>query len=239
MLGWILDLARRRSPTVDLAAAGELALAEARRLFALDVWDPPRADRRPVAEGWRDVITGLIASDRGLGWTWEGRYDGDGDYEWCGSFAAACWATAGLPLATRKRSWSSCLRLQRWASYRPGIDGRPELEPRAGEPRRLCVALTESSRALPAGVVPQAGDVLIVGGVGSGPGKHITIVESFDGAAFHTIEGNGFGAGPDGRRRQGIVRAVRPLGLPDGAGLASYHARWLVRPAPVDLAPLK
>lgn len=211
----------------DLAAAGRLALAEAARLFALDIWDPPASDRRPVADRWRTEITRMIAGDQGLGWSAEGRYRGDGDYEWCGAFAATCWATAGLPLAIRKRSWSSCFRLQRWASYRPGADGLPNAKPRTGG-LRLCVPLA-GLRELPAGVVPQPGDVLIVGDGVPAYGDHICIVESFDGAAFHTIEGNGRGDGPDGRPRQGVVRAVRPLG---GAG---YSARWLIRPAPGDI----
>lgn len=212
---------------VDLEAAGRVALAEAQRLFASDIWDPPASDHRDVAERWRTAITDMIAGDRGLGWTSEGRYAGDGDYEWCGAFAASCWSRAGLPLATRKRSWSSCYRLQRWASCRPGADGAPNQPPKIGT--RLCVALDEHSRALPVGVVPQAGDVLIVGDGVPAFGDHITLVESFDGRAFHTIEGNGTGTGPDGKRRQGVVRGVRPLGGP------GYCGRWLIRPAVGDL----
>lgn len=212
---------------VDLEAAGRIALAEAVRLFDLDIWDPPEKDHRPIAERWRDEITRMISGDQGLGWTWEGRYVGDGHgAEWCGAFASTAWARAGLPLATRKRSWSSCLRLQRWASCRPGSDGLPNPPPKVGT--RLCVGLDEHSRELPAGVIPQAGDVLIVGDV-AGPGKHITIVERFDGAAFHTVEGNGVGLGPDGKRRQGVVRGVRALGGP------GYCARWLIRPAVGDM----
>lgn len=232
LLARVLDLVRPAPPLVDLVAAGQLALAEARRLFAADIWDPVRTDRRPVAEGWRDDISDMVAE--GLGWTWEGRYAGDGDFEWCGAFAATCWAKAGLPLAIRKRSWASCHRLQRWASYRPGIDGRPEARPRTG-PGRLCVELHEATHALPAGVTVQPGDVLIVGGVGSGPGKHITLVERFDGDVFYTIEGNGVGLGPDGKRRQGVVHGRRPLGLRAGQGPQTFHARWLIRPAPADL----
>lgn len=242
---WIRSLAGARPP-VDLEARGQIALLEARRLFAADIWDPPQkapaglageklAAYEREAARWRAEIERMIASDAGLGWTWERPYLGDGDYEWCGAFASTCWAVAGLPLATRKRSWSSCLRLQRWASCRPGTDGKPNPPPKVG--MRLCVALDEHSRELPAGVVPRAGDVLIVGGVGTGHGKHITVVESFDGEVFHTIEGNGTGLGPDGKRRQGVVRARRPLGLRVGQGPATYHARWLIRPAAGDLTP--
>lgn len=236
---WPLSLVRSLiappAPVVDLELAGRQALAEAVRLFALDVWDPPTGDHRPEAERWRTVITSLIASDAGLGWSWEGRYPGDGSgAEWCGAFASACWGAAGLPLATRRRSWASCLRLQRWASCRPGTDGKPNPPPKVGA--RLCIALDEHARTLPAGYAFQPGDVIIVGGVGSGAGRHITVAESFDGEAFATIEGNGVGLGPDGKRRQGIVRARRPLGLRAGQGPHTYHARWIIRPAVGDLA---
>lgn len=249
MLGvvpWLLERAGLRAPAppVDLVERGQLALAEALRLFSWDVWDPPRktpaelaGDARAryerEADRWRDAITEMIAGERGLGWTWEGRYAGDGDFEWCGAFASRCWSIVGLPLETRRRSWASCLRLQRWASCRPGTDGKPNPPPKVGT--RLCVALDEHNRALPADVEVHAGDVLIVGAVGSGPGDHITIVESFDGEVFHTVEGNGVGLGPDGKRRQGVVRGRRPLGLRVGQGPQTYHARWLVRPAVGDL----
>jgi hypothetical protein len=233
---WILERAGLRAPPppVDVAAAGRRAIAEARRLFASDIWDPPKTDDRPVADRWRAAITDMIAGPYGLGWSWEGEYEGDGDYEWCGAFAARCWSAGGLPLATRRPFWGSCYRLNRWARYLP-IDAKtPNPRPSSG-PYRLCVELDEGSHQLPPGVLAQPGDVLIVGGVGTGPGKHITLVEEFDGLAFRTIEGNATGIGPDGKRRQGVVRARRPLGLPRGAAPSTYHARWLIRPAPGDL----
>lgn len=214
---------------------GPIVIAEARRLFNLDVWDPPARDHRPIADQWRAVIGSLISSSAGLGWTWEGAYAGDGDFEWCGAFAAACWGKAGLPLEVRRAFWASCYRLHRWATYRPIDERTPNPAPAAGVARRLCVALDESSTSLPAGVTPQDGDVLIVGSVGSGPGKHVTLVRSFNGIEFLTYEGNGSGAGPDGRHRQGIVEGRRPLGLSRNVSPATYHARWLIRPAPADL----
>ena len=66
---WPFSLVRSMiaPPPVDLAARGELAHTEAVRLFTADIYDPPRSDRRPVAERWRDEITAMIASDAGLG----------------------------------------------------------------------------------------------------------------------------------------------------------------------------
>lgn len=218
---------------IDVAAAGRAALAEARRLFDSDIWDPPKSDHRPIAERWRDAITGMISSDLGLGWTWEGRYEGDGDFEWCGAFASTCWGAVGLPLATRRPFWASCYRLNRWGLGKPIDDRTPSGKP----PGRLCVALDENMKRLPDGVTPQEGDIVIVGGIGSGPGKHITVVESFDGQDFHTYEGNARGMGPDGKSRQGVVRARRPLGLHRGQAATAYHARWIIRPAPEDLHP--
>jgi len=234
LVNWVRDFTRLATPTVDLERAGQRALAEARQLFDSDIWDPPVTDHRPIAERWRDAITEMISSERGLGWTWEQRYAGDGSFEWCTAFGARCWAEAGLTLAARTPFWASCYRLHRWATYQP-IDARtPNKRPKDG-PYRLCVALDEHTTALPAGVVPRAGDILLVGGVNTGPGKHGTVVESFDGKTFLTIEGNARGLGPDGKSRQGVVRASRPLGLTKGDAPTTYHARWLIRPAPSDL----
>lgn len=229
------------SPEEKLRKAGAMALAKAIELFNLDVWDPSARDHRPIAERWRDTITELIGGDgkgNGLGWGWEGRYAGDGDFEWCGAFAARCWQAGGLSVLARRESWASCYRLQRWAKYRPISDRKPapvEIEQLFESPR-LCVAFDERG-VMPAKLEVRPGDVLIVGGVGTGPGKHITIIERFDPSSgmFHTYEGNAGGTGPDGKRRQGIVRAVRPLGLPSGKPPSTYHARWLIRPAPSDL----
>ncbi len=75
------------------------------------------------------------------------------------------------------------------------------------------------------------GDILMIGDGSPKFGDHICLVESFDPDrhTFATLEGNGIGIGPDGKRRQGVVRGVRHLG---GSG---YCARRLIRPAPGDL----
>lgn len=231
-----------------LRSAGAAALAKAVQLYQSDIWDPPARDHRPVAERWRDAITEMIGGDgrgHGLGWGWEGRYAGDGDFEWCGAFAARCWEEGGLLPLVRRESWASCYRLQRWASHRPTSPAAPSF----ASPPRLCVAFDEHTQALPEGLEVRPGDVLIVGGVGTGPGKHITLVERFDEATgtFWTYEGNAGGLGPDGKRRQGVIRGRRRLGLPfgkvDKAGKitllqppSTYHARWLIRPSLTDLS---
>lgn len=221
-----------------LRAAGAAALAKAVQLYQSDIWDPPARDHRPVADRWRDAITEMIGGDgrgHGLGWGWERRYLGDGDFEWCGAFAARCWEDGGLLRQARLESWASCYRLQRWATGRP--TSTSPAAPGAAC-MRLCVPFNEHSTALPIGLEVRPGDVLIVGGAGTGPGKHITLVERFDehAQAFHTYEGNAGGIGPDGKSRQGVVRTVRRIGLPRGRPRSAYHARWLIRPALTDLA---
>lgn len=225
--------------SVDLKLAGEVALEEARRIFLTDIWDPPTSYRHGEAERWRDAITEMIKSDLGLGWSWEDRYAGDGDYEWCGAFVSRCWSRGGVKLSERKTYFSSCFRLRAWASYKQANEVVKNPKPAEG-PWRMIVALNEKSGDVqfPDGTGPRAGDILLVGGVNTGPGKHVTLVEKFDERKreFLTYEGNARGVGPDGKKRQGVVRARRPLGLPLGAEETTYHARWLIRPAPSDLA---
>ncbi len=224
-------------PTPDLRSAGETALAEAVRIFERDIWDPPVSDRRPVADRWRAEITRLIAGPDGLGWSWEGDYTGDGDYEWCGAFAASCWAVAGLPLATRRRFWASTYRLHRWGHYR-SIDQRVEPPRPTVGPWRVAGDLRRG--ILPEGLEPRPGDVLLVGPRDSSLGSHVTLVERYDPAQemFLTLEGNARGIGPDGKNRQGVVRAARPLRRERWSTDNSYTAAWLIRPAPSDLSPL-
>lgn len=214
---------------------GALVVEQANKLFSLDIWDPPRSDHRILANYWRSTIEDMIAGPDGLGWIWEEKYLGDGDFEWCGAFAARCYAAAGMPLRVRKTFFASTYRLQRWASYRP-FQSVTNDRPPSG-PYRLCVPLDEHSTSATLSVEPHPGDILLVGGVRSGPGKHVTIVESFDGHVFRTIEGNASGLGPDKKRRQGIVKNFRSIGLLPGMPPTTYHPRWLIRPVESDYTP--
>lgn len=202
----------------DLESHGRLAISEALRLWKLDIYDPPRSDKSVSAIASKGHIDSFIRS--GLGWTWEPTYAGDGAFEWCGAFAAWCWA--GVKAQLRRQYFASTYRLDRYARYQ-SVNG--ELNRGAG---RLIATLDEHSNVTP--WEPRAGDILMIGPPGSGFGKHITLVESFDGKVFHTVEGNGTGTGPHGERQQGVVRAVRTLG---GTG---WHARRLIRPSVEDLA---
>ena len=210
--------------TPDVNNAGQTAIATALAEWSRPVFDPRRVDMSTPAAFSKTAITKYI--HEGLGWTWEPDYKGDGDFEWCGAFAAWCWAQAGLKLEWRKPFWASTYRLDRWARYQP-FDAKTKNARPAQGPHRLIADLNEDSESLP--FTPQPGDVLLIGPAGSGYGKHICLVESYANGVFSTIEGNGVGRSSDGQIRQGVVRGKRKLG---GDG---WHARRLIRPAPGDL----
>lgn len=208
-----------------LEVAGRLALQEAARLWQLDIYDPPRSDDSPRADRSRIQIDAML---RACSWDWQVPYKGDGQVEWCGIFAGACWRRAGIDPKWLATYFPSTYRLDTWAHYRTFNAKHPNPKPPTG-PYRLVAELDGGSTSLP--FEPRAGDILMIGDGIPLPGDHICLVESYDPArkAFTTIEGNGSGLGPDGKRRQGVVRATRHLG---GSG---YCARRLIRPAPSDL----
>lgn len=209
---------------IDLEQAGIAAIVEARRLFDSDIYDPPRNDYTPGGVMSRAAINDIVHKG---GWTWIA-YRGDGDVEWCGLFAATCWRAAGIDPKWLATYWASTYRLDVWARYRNFSDKHPNPRPAEG-PYRLIANLNQDSVSLP--FEPRAGDILMIGDGSPEPGDHICLVESYDPEThvFFTIEGNGIGVGPNGKRRQGVVRAVRKLG---GSG---YCARRLIRPAQGDL----
>jgi len=82
------------------------------------------------------------------------------------------------------------------------------------------------------GSSPRAGDIVVVGDGVPGAGDHITVLVSFDAATgtFRTISGNGGGLGPDGNRREGVVKADFIA-----APASGYRVLWVYRPALGDL----
>jgi hypothetical protein len=213
-----------QKPRPDLAECGRIAIDNAISLWRGNVYDPKVSDKSQLADQSRNIID--ICIKYGLGWTWEPYYAGDGRFEWCGAFAAHCWRTVRPEL--RKTYFASTYRLDRYARYQ-SVNG--EKNKGTG---RLIAELDEHSKSLP--FEPRTGDILLIGPAGSGYGKHICLVESFDAATgtFHTIEGNGNGLGPDGKKRQGVVRGRRFLGYQ--AHPENWHARRLIRPSAGDLA---
>lgn len=220
----------------DIAEAGERALDEARALWTSTIVDPPHGATSERAGYSLSRIDEMIRSERGLAWSWRGAYRGDGDYQWCGAFAARCWASAGLRLEVRLAWWSSTYRLDRWASYQPleiGPDDPRNPPPPPNEPRRQYQRCDGQSSPGSLLWLPRAGDVALVGT--RGYGSHITIVEAYGEVdrQVQTISGNGWGALGDGTRGQGVVRRAYAIGAarPD----QTSHVRRLLRPAPTDL----
>jgi hypothetical protein len=236
VIGYAVELMRRlgiiQSEIPDLVLAGTLAVVEANRMWQRNVVDLPRGVIDPVS---RQTIDAIIRTDDGLGWSWESPYRGDNDFQWCGAFAAWCWAKAGMPLATRRDYFASNYRLDRWARYQPINERTKNAKPKEG-PYRTLVELDEFSKGRNVGF--RAGDIMTIGSVASVYGQHICVVESYDANAdlVCTIEGNGGGELRDGSRGQGIVRGKRQVGLRPGQPPTVYHARRLIRPAPHDLS---
>ncbi len=70
--------------TDALTLAGERAIAEAERLWQLDVYDPPRNDQSARGIANRIIIEDII---RTAGWDWALPYRGP-EPQWCGLLAA-------------------------------------------------------------------------------------------------------------------------------------------------------
>ena len=224
----ILQLLRWFRPEAKgdaMSTAGELAVAEALRLWNLDVYDPPKSDKSERAVRCRAVIDDIL---RASGWTWEVPYLGDGQVQWCGLFAAACWRKAGIDPSWLSTFWASTLRLDAWAR------GKSWNGKAAGGPRPF-VKLDASSKPedclLSDTSLPKTGDIVIVGDGKPAEGDHIVLCERYDTATgvFETVGGNGVGFGPTGTKRQGVVKADFRVG---GGG---YCVRLVLRPLPGDL----
>jgi hypothetical protein len=222
-----------------LRDAGTITMLEAKCAWLRNIIDLPPVGT-PDYQRCEAEIDRIVASRDGLGWSWESPYKGNHQIEWCGAFAAFAWRAAGMSLEARKSYFSSTYRLDRWARYARWTDEVPDPRPAHG-PYRQIIELDEHSGPLDAHFSdddpPRAGDILMVGGVNTAYGKHVTIVESYDSTTgvFTTLEGNATGPGPSGGTRHGVIRNHRPVGLPRGATPTTYHARRLIRPSVQDL----
>jgi hypothetical protein len=230
-----------------LKRAGELALERALAEWKRDVVDPPRRSLNdPLFDDDRKAIDDYIRNGAQLGGVSNpGKfvYQKDGDYEWCGAFHAHCWEPFIQP-DLRQLYWPSTYRLDCYGRYVAGFSSANAKATAAKYPRpaadgRKYLKLTATSK--PADVEafgPRPGDILLVGfAPGYGYGSHVTLVERWDPVAsvLHTIEGNATGIGPDGSRRQGVIKHQRPLGTP--APAKTYHALRLIRPGINDVIP--
>ena len=120
------------------------------------------------------------------------RYHADGDYEWCGAFAAHCLIRGGVQPFTVAQKMP------------------PELGGLGSVYRADCLARVGGATRITAARDLLPGDVMIVGRLGRGRGEHITLVEeSLSDSGLMTIEGNASGGLPDGRWAEGVVRRTR------------------------------
>lgn len=212
--------------TDALTYAGELAAAEALRLWNLDIYDPPHRDKRPRTPECLAVINEIIANN---GWGNNVKYTGNGPPQWCGMFAGKCWREAGLDPAWLPSYWASTYRLSLWAHYRRfSATSKANPPPVDRGDRRVITALGPGHALLCA---PRPGDIVIVGDGTPAEGDHITLCVGYDGArqVFDTISGNGGGVGPHGNSREGVSRREYAV---DRGG---YRAMLVIRPAFGDL----
>lgn len=212
---------------LDLAHAGRVALSAGLMAWEMEIMDPTRkAFSDPAFVPDRTFIDNCIRSDKGLGWArcsaLVKEYRWDGDFEWCGAFAAYCWAVAGLRLDIRKRYFPSTYRLDKYGQYKRAFL-ESVTKPERVEEQRKYLAIDGDAAAID-DFAPRAGDILIVNG--KEYGQHITIVSKWRSAdlVFDTVEGNATGIGPKGQRFQGVVRQTRAL----------KDCRRLIRPSVCD-----
>jgi len=212
-----------------LEQAGRQALARGLAIWSEGIMDPTRkAFADPAFADDRTFIDDIIRGPEGLGWSrcsaLVREYRWDGDYEWCGAFAAYCWAPF-IAVDIRKRYFPSTYRLDRYGQHkRAFLEAVPAVPV---EQRRKWLDMSTATIADIEAFGPRAGDILIVNG--SGYGQHITLVERWNAATatkpFDTVEGNATGKGPNGERFQGVVTQVRAL----------KDCRRLIRPGLCDL----
>jgi hypothetical protein len=228
-----------------LKQAGERALERGIAAWNRDIIDPPSQSLRdPAFDSDRLEIDSYIRNAVLLGGVQYPKifkYQKDGDYEWCGAFAAHCWEPF-IHAELRQLYFPSTYRLDCYGRYIAGFQtpnaqaiAKKYPRPQVGERKHLKLLANSSVDAVNQ-FAPRAGDILLVG-TSNGPayGAHVTIIESWDPSTkiFHTVEGNGTGVGPDGKRRQGVVKAQRPLGTATPTRV--YHALRIIRPGITDI----
>jgi hypothetical protein len=227
-----------------LKQAGERAVERALAAWSRDIIDPPGKSLNDSAfDSDRTEIDSYIRNGVLLGGTQNPKsfkYTKDGDYEWCGAFAAHCWEPFITP-ELRQLYFPSTYRLDCYGRYIAGFQ-TPNAQavwkkyPKPTEGARAYLKLNSlSTPSIVTDFGARPGDILLVGtSTGAAYGVHVTLIERWDpdNKMFHTIEGNGTGIGPDGKRRQGVVKAQRPLG--SQTPNKSYHALRIIRPGITD-----
>lgn len=207
---------------IDIIDAGRQARDVALSLWGRHIVDPPRSTwRDPAWDASRYAIDDMIRGPMGLGWSRCSSappikaYRHDGDYEWCGAFAAQCWRAVGLAPELARLYWSSTYRLDRYGSRRTAFWTPGEARTRKAYPgadRAYLQVRPETTLEDVERWGPRAGDILLVDTVsGWDYGHHVTIVGRVEGVVAHTIEGNATGRAPSGDVVQGVVRQTRHM----------------------------
>ena len=154
------------------------AMKRAKKEFELNVTEPGGG-------GDSNRINVYIKSSNGLGWSWEDNYEKNGDFAWCGAFAAFCYTN--LKFTIRQKILPSCYRLyNNWYNT-----GRRSNEICIGD---IVTVFTSSDQS------PHYGN-------------HIVLVSGLmdENGDFQTIEGNAKGEGPDGEWREGVSTRTRNI----------------------------
>ena len=135
---------------------------------------------------WQRINT-YIKSMQGIDWDWEDDYTRNGQFSWCGAFAAFAYGES-VRLTIRKKIFPSCYRMYtNWGQTSRCRDGESPL------PGDIVTVYTSDDRS-PA------------------YGNHIVLVASLpdESGEFDTIEGNAHGEGPEGRI-EGVIKRTRNM----------------------------
>jgi hypothetical protein len=131
-------------------------------------------------------INAYIRTSEGIAWGWEKEYTKNGQFAWCGAFAAYCWGMS-VKKTIRQKIFPSCYRLySNWGSTSRSID---------------------HDKMMP-------GDIVVVySAKRAKQGDHITIcVEPPSSCGdFKTVEGNAYGTLGDDSYGEGVIKRERNL----------------------------
>lgn len=151
-------------------------------------------------------------------------YTRNGQFQWCGAFVAACLKAAGLKREIRYYHMPSCSRLYNghrkkgnWANRDSKVRRIPLRKVRPGDIVIVGYFDTEKNRRKERYKVA---------------GSHITICAEVaaDGKSIYTFEGNARGAGPDGKRYEGVIKQQRFF---EARGI-DYGIMHVIRPLEAD-----
>jgi hypothetical protein len=175
-----LEVDSRPERTVYASPQSREALDRAQAEWERNVTEPN------YGGDWQRINT-YIKSSEGIGWSWEADYTKNGQFSWCGAFAAFAYGRSVLP-SIRQKIFPSCYRM--WSSWGKTSRCRDGEQPQPGD----IVTVFTSDDHSPV------------------QGNHIVLVVSSpdDLGLFDTLEGNAHGEGPEGRI-EGVIKRQRSM----------------------------